>query len=193
MTWILSFFSDLFYVLAVAALVGGVALYGISYFAKLLPVIATYALLMQIGGVVMALGGGYYVADHKGYERRVAEDKEEIERLNAEARAKEAELAQTLKDKTAALRKATNAIKQKQVTIVQRIDSGELRFPSACGVSADADAGTAGGNPKDGAESERQALKDIAAIAADGDLAITRLNACIDQYQAVKDKVNGKQ
>ena len=193
MTWFLTFFSDLFYILALLALVAGVGLYGLSYFAKLLPVIATYALLMQIGGVVLALGGGYYVADHKGYERRVAEDKAEIERLNAEARAKEEELAQTLKDKTAALRKASNAIKQKQISIVQRIDSGELRFPSSCGVQASSDAGTAGGNPKDGAESERQALKDIAAIAADGDLAITRLNACIDQYQAVKDKVNVKQ
>jgi hypothetical protein len=193
MTWFLTFFSDLFYILALLALVAGVGLYGLSYFAKLLPVIATYALLMQIGGVVLALGGGYYVADHKGYERRVAEDKAEIERLNAEARAKEEELAQTLKDKTAALRKASNAIKQKQISIVQRIDSGELRFPSSCGVQASSDAGTAGGNPKDGAESERQALKDIAAIAADGDLAVTRLNACIDQYQAVKDKVNVKQ
>ena len=193
MTWFFTFFSDLFYILALLALVAGVGLYGLSYFAKLLPVIATYALLMQIGGVVLALGGGYYVADHKGYERRVAEDKAEIERLNAEARAKEEELAQTLKDKTAALRKASNAIKQKQINIVQRIDSGELRFPSSCGVQASSDAGTAGGNPKDGAESERQALKDIAAIAADGDLAVTRLNACIDQYQAVKEKVNVKQ
>jgi len=193
MTWFLTFFSDLFYIFALLALVAGVGLYGLSYFAKLLPVIATYALLMQIGGVVLALGGGYYVADHKGYERRVAEDKAEIERLNAEARAKEEELAQTLKDKTAALRKASNAIKQKQISIVQRIDSGELRFPSTCSVQASTDAGTAGGDTKDGAESERQALKDIATIAADGDLAITRLNACIDQYQAVKDKVNVKQ
>jgi len=193
MTWFLTFFSDLFYIFALLALVAGVGLYGLSYFAKLLPVIATYALLMQIGGVVLALGGGYYVADHKGYERRVAEDKAEIERLNAEARAKEEELAQTLKDKTAALRKASNAIKQKQISIVQRIDSGELRFPSACGVQTSSDAGTAAGDTKDGAESERQALKDIAAIAADGDLAITRLNACIDQYQAVKEKVNVKQ
>ena len=193
MTWFLTFFSDLFYIFALLALVAGVGLYGLSYFAKLLPVIATYALLMQIGGVVLALGGGYYVADHKGYERRVAEDKAEIERLNAEARAKEEELAQTLKDKTAALRKASNAIKQKQISIVQRIDSGELRFPSTCGVQASTDAGSAGGDTKDGAESERQALKDIATIAADGDLAITRLNACIDQYQAVKDKVNVKQ
>ena len=193
MTWFLTFFSDLFYIFALLALVAGVGLYGLSYFAKLLPVIATYALLMQIGGVVLALGGGYYVADHKGYERRVAEDKAEIERLNAEARAKEEELAQTLKDKTAALRKASNAIKQKQISIVQRIDSGELHIPNSCGLQASSDAGAAGGNPKDGAESERQALKDIAAIAADGDLAITRLNACIDTYNAVKDKVNVKQ
>jgi len=193
MTWFLSFFSDLFYVIACAVMIAGVALYGVSYFAKLLPVIATYALLMQIGGVVMALGGGYYVADHKGYERRVAEDKAEIERLNAEARAKEAELAQTLKDKTAALRKANNAIQAKKTDTFKRIDSGELRFPSTCSVQASSDAGTAGGDTKDGAESERQALKDIATIAADGDLAITRLNACIDQYQAVKDKVNVKQ
>jgi len=193
MTWFLTFFSDLFYVIACAAMIAGVALYGVSYFAKLLPVIATYALLMQIGGVVMALGGGYYVADHKGYERRVAEDKAEIERLNAEARAKEAELAQTLKDKTAALRKANNAIQAKKTDTFKRIDSGELRFPSTCGVQAGTDAGTAGGNPTNESDTERQALKDIAAIAADGDLAITRLNACIDTYNAVKDKVNVKQ
>ena len=193
MTWFFTFFSDLFYILALVALVGGVALYGVSYLAKLLPVIATYALLMQIGGVVLALSGGYYVADHRGYERRVAEDKAEIDRLNAEARAKEAELAQTLKDKTAALRKANNAIQAKKTDIVKRIDSGELRFPSTCGVQTSTDAGTAGGDTKDGAESERQALKDIVSIAAEGDTAITKLNACIDTYNAVKDKVNVKQ
>jgi len=68
-----------------------------------------------------------------------------------------------------------------------------LRFPSTCSVQASTDAGSAGGDTKDGAESERQALKDIVTIAADGDLAITRLNACIDTYNAVKDKVNVKQ
>jgi len=133
------------------------------------------------------------VADHKGYERRVAEDKAEIDRLNAEARAKEEELAQTLKEKTAALRKASNAIQSKKTDTFKRIDSGELRIPNSCGVQASSDAGVAGGDPKDGAEPERQALKDIVTIAAEGDLAITRLNACIDQYQAVKDKVNVKQ
>ena len=193
MSWFFNFFSDLFYVLACAAMLAGLVLYGGSYLAKLLPVIATYALLMQLGGVVLTLGGGYYVADHKGYERRVAEDKAEIERLNAEARAKEVELAQTLKDKTAALRKASNAIQDKKTDIFKRIDSGELRFPSTCSVQTSTDARTAGGDTKDGADAERQALKDIAAIAADGDTAITRLNACIDTYNAVKDKVNVKQ
>ena len=193
MTWFLTFFSDLFYVIACAAMIAGVALYGASYFAKLLPVVATYALLMQIGGVVLALGGGYYVADHKGYERRVAEDKAEIDRLNAEARAKEAELAQTLKEKTAALRKASNAIQAKKTDTFKRIDSGEMRFPPTCSVQTSPDAGTAAGDTKDGAESERQALKDIVTIAAEGDTAITRLNACIDTYQSVKEKVNVKQ
>jgi len=193
MTWILTFFSDLFYILAMLALVGGIALYGVSYVAKWLPVIATYALMMQVGGVVLALGGGYFVAEHKGYEKRVAEDKAEIDRLNAEAREKEAELAQTLKEKTAALRKATNAISQKQVVTNQRIDAGELRFPTSCPVQASSDAGTPAGNPENGTEPERQALKDIVTIAAEGDAAIVKLNACIDQYETVKGKVNAQQ
>ena len=88
------FFEGLFYYIALLAFIAGLALYGVSYFAKLLPVIAAYALMMQIGGMVMAVGGGYFVADHKGYERRVAEDKAEIERLNAEAREKEVQMAQ---------------------------------------------------------------------------------------------------
>ena len=184
------FFDGLFYYLAIIALVAGLGLYGISYFAKLLPLIATYALMMQFGGVVLTLGGGYYVADHAGYERRVAEDKAEIERLNTEARAKEAELAQTLKEKTAALRKATNAISQKQADTFKRIDSGELRFPSSCNVQASADAGSTGGDTKDGSDAERQAVKDIVAIAAEGDTAITQLNACITTYNSVRQTVN---
>ena len=184
------FFEGLFYYLAVMALIAGLALYGVSYFAKLLPVIAAYAMMMQIGGIVLTIGGGYFVADHKGYERRVAEDKAEIDRLNAEARAKEAELAKTLKDKTAALRKAANAISQKQASINKRIDSGELRFPSSCGVSASSDAGAAGGNTTNESDTERQAIKDLIAIAAEGDAAIIQLNSCIANYNSVRETVN---
>jgi hypothetical protein len=144
-------------------------------------------------GFLLALAGFGAYEHHAGYQARVDEDQAEIMKLNEAARVKEAELAQAIKDKTDLLRKANNAIQAKKTDIVKRIDSGELRFPSACGVQASSDAGTVAGDTKNGAESERQALKDIAAIAADGDTAITRLNACIDQYQAVKEKVNVKQ
>jgi len=184
------FFEGLFYYIAFIAFIAGLALYGVSYFAKLLPFIAAYALMMQIGGMVLAVGGGYFVADHKGYERRVAEDKAEIDRLNAEAREKEVQMAQAIKEKTAALRKATNAINQKQSDTFKRIDSGELRFPTSCSVQADSSTGTAGGNPSNGTESERQAVKDIVTIAAEGDIAITRLNACIAQYNNVRETIN---
>jgi len=184
------FFEGLFYYIALLAFIAGLALYGVSYFAKLLPVIAAYALMMQIGGMVLAVGGGYFVADHKGYERRVAEDKAEIDRLNAEAREKEVQMAQAIKEKTAALRKATNAINQKQSDTFKRIDSGELRFPTSCPVQADSSTGTTGGNPSNGTESERQAVKDIVTIAAEGDIAITRLNACIAQYNNVRETIN---
>jgi len=187
------FFEGLFYYIALLAFIAGLALYGVSYFAKLLPVIAAYALMMQIGGMVLAVGGGYFVADHKGYERRVAEDKAEIDRLNAEAREKEVQIARAIKEKTAALRKATNAINQKQSDTFKRIDSGELRFPTSCPVQASSDAGTPAGNPENGTEPERQALKDIVTIAAEGDAAIVKLNACIDQYETVKGKVNAQQ
>jgi len=144
-------------------------------------------------GAFLALAGFGFYEHHAGYEARKEEDQAEIVRLNEEARAKEAELSKSLQVKTAALKKATHAITQKQSDINKRIDLGQLRFPTTCSVHAGSDAGSAGGNSKDGAESERQAIKDTVAIAADGDIAITRLNACIDQYNEVKGKVNVKQ
>ena len=144
-------------------------------------------------GAVLALAGFGFYEHHAGYESRKEEDQAEIVRLNEETRAKEAELSKSLEVKTKALRKATNAITQKQSDINKRIDLGQLRFPTASCVQASASAGTAGGDSKDGADTERQAVKDIVAIAADGDLAITRLNACIDQYNEVKGKINVKQ
>jgi len=180
------FFEGLFYYIAFIAFIAGLALYGVSYFAKLLPFIAAYALMMQIGGAVLAVGGGYFVADHKGYERRVAEDKAEIERLNAEARAKEAELAKTLKDKTAALRKASNAIKQKQTITNQRIDAGELHFNTSCSIQTDATPAVAGGSSENGAKSEREILKTLNDITSEGDIAINRLNVCVDAYNKAR-------
>jgi len=188
MSWLSWFFDDLFYWIAVIALVGGAAAYVLSYLVGFLPMLKPHALIMKVVGLVLVISGGYYVADHRGYERRVAEDKAEIERLNTEARAKEAELGQKLARATSQLKQAKNDIKTKQASIDARIDAGELRLPSSCGVQASSDASN--GNQANGAESDRQTIKDIVAIASDGDKAIVKLNACISQYNEVMQTVN---
>ena len=139
-------------------------------------------------GAICAILGVYFYGHHEGYQERVAEDQAEIIRLNTEARAKEDELNKKLSQTGLALRKARDDIKTKQTSINARIDSGELRLPSTCGVQANSstpnDAGT------NATQSDRQAIKDIVSIAADGDAAIVSLNACIAQYNQVRDTVN---
>ena len=188
LSWLSWFVDDLFYWIAIIALVGGAAAYVLSYLVGFLPMLKPHALVMKVVGLSLVVIGGYYVADHRGYERRVAEDKAEIERLNGEARAKEAELNTKLARATSQLKKAKNDIKTKQASIDARIDAGELRLPSTCGVQASSDASN--GNQTNGSESDRQTIKDIVAIASDGDKAIVKLNACISQYNEVMKTVN---
>ena len=132
LSWLSWFFDDLFYWVALIALVGGAAAYILSYLVGFLPMLKPHAFIMKVVGLVLVISGGYYVADHHGYERRVAEDKAEIDRLNGEARAKEVELGQKLARATSQLKQAKNDIKTKQASINARIDSGELRLPSSC-------------------------------------------------------------
>ena len=143
-------------------------------------------------GAICAVLGVYFYGHHAGYQERVAEDQAEIIRLNDEARTKEAELNKKLSGVTTALVKARNDVKTKQSSINSRIDSGELRLPSSCAVQTATDAASPRGDSTNDGQSERQAIKDIAAIAADGDIAITQLNACIDTYQKVREMVNVK-
>jgi len=188
MSWLSWFIDDIFYWVAIIALVGGAVAYVLSYLVGFLPMLKPHAYVMKVVGLVLVILGGYYVADHRGYERRVAEDKAEIERLNGEARAKETELKGKLARATGQLKKAKDDIKTKQASIDARIDSGELRLPTSCGVQASAS--STDGNQTNGAESDRQAVKDIVAIASDGDKAIIKLNACISQYNEVMQTVN---
>jgi hypothetical protein len=188
LSWLSWFFDDLFYWIAVIATVAGAIAYVLSYLVGFLPMLKPHALIMKAVGLLLVIAGGYYVSDHHGYQRRVDEDKAEIERLNGEARAKEVELGQKLARATSQLKQAKNDIKTKQASINARIDAGELRLPSTCGVQASADAPN--GNQANGAESDRQAIKDIVSIASDGDKAIVKLNACISQYNEVMQTVN---
>jgi hypothetical protein len=141
-------------------------------------------------GAVCAILGVYFYGHHNGYEERVAEDQAEIVRLNDEARSKEAELNTKLKSLNKSLQKATNEINSNKANINARIDAGELRLPTSCAVQASTDAGA--GNTANAGQSDRQAIKALADIAADGDIAITQLNACIDTYNKVREAVNVK-
>ena len=143
-------------------------------------------------GAICAVLGVYFYGHHAGYQERVAEDQAEIIRLNDEARTKEAELNKKLSGVTTALVKARNDVKTKQSSINSRIDSGELRLPSSCAVQTATDASTARGDTANDGQSERETIKALASIAADGDIAITQLNACIDTYQKVRETVNVK-
>jgi len=184
----LEFFANIFLYIAYCVLILAILVHVVSY---VLP-LGTYKFPVQIVSLILVILGGYYVADHHGYERRVAEDQAEIIRLNDEARAKEAELNGKVKNLSSSLRKATNAINSNKATLTSRVDSGELRLPSSCPVQADPNAPSVGGDTTHASESERQTIKALIDIATDGDTAITRLNACIDQYNKVMETVNVK-
>jgi len=143
-------------------------------------------------GAICAVLGVYFYGHHAGYQERVDEDQAEIIRLNDQARAKEADLNGRLAKATTQLRQAKDAIQSKQTLLNSRIDAGELRLPSSCPVQASTDATAAGGNSTHESDAERQAIKDIVAIAAEGDAAITQLNACISTYNQVRETVNVK-
>ena len=141
-------------------------------------------------GAICAILGVYSYGHHSGYQERVAEDQAEIERLNGEARAKEAELNVKVKNLSSSLRKATNAIISNKANLSARADAGELRLPSSCPAQTDSGATSTGGNPAHESDTERQTVKALIAIAADGDTAITQLNACINTYNQVMQTVN---
>ena len=139
-------------------------------------------------GAICAVLGVYFYGHHAGYQERVAEDQAEIIRLNDEARAKEVELNAKVKNLSKSLQKATNEIISNKSALNARVDSGELRLPSTCTVQADS--GSTAGDRNNASQSERETVKALIAIAADGDIAINNLNSCIAQYNEVMKTVN---
>ena len=144
-------------------------------------------------GVLFALAGFYGYGHHKGWVERDAEMQAEIATKNEEARTKEQELAKQLNDQSSKLLEANNVINEKQSSLDRAIRAGRVRLPSPSCVQTDGNTSAASGSGgQTGGESDAETLRLIAQIAADGDRAINQLNACIDAYQAVMEKSNGK-
>ena len=141
-------------------------------------------------GVSIALFGSYRGGYHFGWSDRDAEMQIEIAKKNDEARELEKNMASKLADKETQLRKAQNDVAQKQSAMHKLAATGELRLPSRC-VQASTNTPAPAGDKQDGTDIERQTIEALIDIVAEGDKAITKLNACVDSYNQVRDLVNG--
>ena len=151
---------------------------------------------------LLVIFGIYRYGYSSGWGDRDAEMQAEIARKNEQARAKEQELAKTITDKEAQLRKANNAVNQKQSDLNRLIAAGRVRLPAAsCAQASPSPAPVAGDRneartepdraPDPAADdTERATLQAIADIAAEGDRAINQLNACIDAYDSMRRIIN---
>jgi hypothetical protein len=140
-------------------------------------------------GAISAAFVLYFYAHHVGYVKRDQEMQLEIARLNGEAREKEQKLAQDLNNTSSQLKEANDVVTKKQSDLDRLINSGRVRLNSGC-VQASSSATTSSGNNEAGSESDRETLRLIAEIAAEGDRAINKLNACIASYEAVRQQIN---
>ena len=147
---------------------------------------------MILGAILVAVSV-YFYGHHKGWDDRDIEMQAEIAVKNEEARVKEQELTKQLNENSTKLQEANNAITEKQSSLDRAIRAGRVRLPSTSCVQASSSATpSSGDSAKAGSESDTEVLRLIAQIIADGDKAINQLNAFIDSYNKVMEKVNGQ-
>ena len=140
--------------------------------------------------IAIGLFGAY--EHHAGYKERDAEMQAEIALKNEESRTKERELNKQLNDQSTQLQEANNAITQKQTALDRAISAGRVRLNSSC-VQAGSGSASTGGDRNDApSESDRETLRLIAEIVAQGDRNTEQLNACIAAYNKVMETVNGQ-
>ena len=146
--------------------------------------------------VTIALFGSYRGGYHFGWSDRDKEMQIAIAKKNEEARAKEKELGEKLQDQESKLRKAQDDIAKKQSAMHELARTGRMRLPAPSCPQTSPSTTTPTGNPQPSdppeTESERQVIATLIDIAAEGDKAITKLNACASAYEEVRRIVNGQ-
>jgi len=145
----------------------------------------------MILGAITAASLVYFYAHHVGYAKRDQEMQMEIARLNGEAREKEQKLAENLNNTSIQLKEANDVVTKKQTDLDAAIRAGRVRLGSSSCVQAATSAATASRDQTEASESERETLRLIAQLAAEGDRAINELNACIAAYNQVRETING--
>lgn len=152
----------------------------------LYPAIALVALL--------TVGGFYKYGYSNGWDDRNTEAQIEVARKNEEARELERNMTSQVIAKNAELRKANDVVDKKQTDLNRLIAAGRVRLPTtaSCVQTRVDPAAPPGDRDETTSESDRETLRLIAQIAADGDRAINQLNACIDAYDQMRILANGK-
>jgi hypothetical protein len=142
-------------------------------------------------GVLLALlgsfGSGYYKGEQDEYERQQVE----IAALNAKARETEQRMGEVAQTYAQTLRKANNVAKVKEDKLRTDIASGERKLfvpvkAPECSVPATADSPAASGNTETRAELDPRTAQSLIDLTSRGDQAIRSLNACIDQYDQMR-------
>jgi hypothetical protein len=146
-----------------------------------------YVLLGIVLTVLGSFGAGYYSGEQNEYERQQIE----IAALNAKARETEQRMGEVAQTYAQTLRKANNVAKAKETKLRTDIASGERKLfipvKTSCPVSAAADSASVAGDSRETrTELDRSVAEALIAITADGDQAIRKLNACIDQFEKMR-------
>ena len=148
-------------------------------------VLNPYVLLGIVLTVLSAFGGGYW----KGKHDENARQQIEIAAANDKARQTEQNMAVVANTYATTLRNAQNAAKAKETKLRADAATGALRLsiPTQAPVCPTADTTPAAGDSRETrAELDRSVAEALISITADGDQAIRKLNACIDQYETLR-------
>ena len=159
--------------------------------------------LIAAAVVILTVIGLYRWGYGRGWGDRDAEMQAVIAQKNEESRAKERQMAVRLNESSTKLLEANNALDQKSSALDRAIRAGRVRLPAASCIQSTASTPAPSGDrqearsepdrPADAAsDADRETLRLIAQIAADGDRAINQLNACIDAYNQVREQINGQ-
>jgi Lhr-like helicase len=146
-----------------------------------------YVLLGIVLAVLGSFGAGYYSGEQNEYERQQIE----IARLNNQARETEQRMGEVAQTYAQTLRKSNDVAKAKETKLRTDIASGERKLfipvkAPECAVHTTADSPAPSGNTETRTELDRSVAEALIAITADGDQAIRKLNACIDQYEKMR-------
>lgn len=143
--------------------------------------------------IVLVVFGIYRYGHHVGWDERDQEMQAEIAKKNEESRAIEHKLTEQISNTSTQLKEANDAVSKKQFDLERAIRAGSVRLPSSSCVQASTSASPASGNSNEAtSESDRETLRLIAQITADGDKNTNQLNACIDAYNKVREQINGQ-